>query len=549
MPNPRGAFLLGAIALAALPATASAAGPRITYYFGLERPEGAARQAFFAAGDPASPSYRRFLSPAEVKARYGAAPAVRQAFRREARRRGFRVRIDASGVFARVSGPVARFERVFGVRIVRSFNNDVFAHAWEVRKNRRLRLPAAFRPLVRDVVASYSRSTRNPPARAAATPPGNEGTWTGGCDAARKTGAYAFGQVRHAYGIDGAGTGAGGSVAILNAGEGVPAADRRTYARCFGLRGVATRTLMTDGQAKPFGRGSFEPQEDLALVRGMAPALASVTFTQVWLAEELWFLGPAQVLAAGRLPDSLSISYGVCEPVIRGRKADPASRAGARLMDALLVRLGLAGVSTFASAGDSGSTCNGQPYPGVAWPASSPFLTAVGGTRLTVGTDNLRTNEVVWNDLRWQSAGDGGGAGGGGYAKSSARPPYQDGLGLRDRRAVPDVAAHASMFPAWPVNLGRFWEPDGGTSAASPLVAAGFAVLSARERAAGRPPLGPVNGLLYDVRATAPDLLYDVVEGDNGYTRTVPARRARPGYDLASGVGVPRFRDLAAALG
>ena len=52
MPNSRGAFLLGAIALAALPATASAAGPRITYYFGLERPEGAARQAFFAAGDP-----------------------------------------------------------------------------------------------------------------------------------------------------------------------------------------------------------------------------------------------------------------------------------------------------------------------------------------------------------------------------------------------------------------------------------------------------------------------------------------------------------------
>ena len=364
-----------------------------------------------------------------MKARYGAAPAGPAAFRREARRRGFRVSIDASGVFARVSGPVARFERVFGVRIVRSFNNDVFAHAWEVRKNRRLRLPAAFRPLVRDVVASYSRSTRNPPARAAATPPGNEGTWTGGCDAARKTGAYAFGQVRHAYGIDGAGTGAGGSVAILNAGEGVPAADRRTYARCFGLRGVATRTLMTDGQAKPFGRGSFEPQEDLALVRGMAPALASVTFTQVWLAEELWFLGPAQVLAAGRLPDSLSISYGVCERVIRGRKADPASRAGARLMDALLVRLGLAGVSTFASAGDSGSTCNGQPYPGVAWPASSPFLTAVGGTRLTVGKDNLRTNEVVWNDLRWQSAGDGGGAGGGGSPRRRRGRPTRTASG------------------------------------------------------------------------------------------------------------------------
>ena len=429
MPKARRAVLLGAIALAGLPATASAAGPRITYYFGLERPEGAARQAFFAAGDPASPSYRQFLTPAELKARYGAAPAVRRAFRREARMRGLRVAIDPSGVFARVSGPVARFERVFGVRIVRSFNNDVFAHAWQVQKDRRLRLPAAFRPLVRDVVASYARSTRKPPAQASATPPGNEGTWTGGCDAARKTGAYAFGQVRHAYGIDGAGTGAGAAVAILNAGEGVPAADRRTYARCFGLPDVAPRTLMTDGQAKPFGRGSFEPQEDLALVRGMAPELASITFTQVWLAEELWFLGPAA--GPRRRPPArqhldLLRRLRARDPRARGR---PASRAGARLMDAMLVRLGLAGVSTFASAGDSGSTCNGQPYAGVAWPASSPFLTAVGGTRLTVGTDNLRTNEVVWNDLRWQSAGNGGGAGGGGYASRRRGRPTRTASG------------------------------------------------------------------------------------------------------------------------
>ena len=542
-------ILLTAIGLALLPAGASAAGPRITYYFGLERPEGAARQAFFAAGDPASPAYRRFLAPAQVKARYGATAATRRAFRREARERGLRARIDASGVFARLSGPVGRFERVFGVRIVRSFNNDVFAHDWTVKGDRRLKLPAAFKPLVRDVVATYSRSTRKPPARAAATPPKNEGTWTGGCEAARKTGSYSFGQVRHAYGIDGAGTGVGASVAVLNAGEGVPRADRRAYAKCFGLAEVKTRTLLTDGQAKPFGRGSFEPQEDLALVRGMAPRLDSVTFTQVWLAEELWFLGPAQVLAAGRLPDSLSISYGVCEPIIRGRQGTRATRAGARLMDALLVRVGLAGVSAFAATGDFGSTCNGQPHPGIAWPASSPFVTAVGGTRLTVGKDNLRTSEVVWNDLRWLATDAGGGAGGGGYARFSPQPPYQAGLGLRDRRAAPDIAAHASLLPGWPVNLGRFWEPDGGTSAATPLSAAGFAIVSARERAAGRPPLGNVNGLLYDVRATAPDLLFDVVEGDNGYTRTVPARHARPGYDLASGLGVPRFRDLADALG
>ena len=215
-------------------------------------------------------------------------------------------------------------------------------------------------------------------------------------------------------------------------------------------------------------------------------------------------------------------------------------------MDAVLVRLGLAGVGTFASAGDFGSTCNGQSYPGVAWPASSAFLTAVGGSRLVVDRANARTDEVVWNDLRWLSSSNGGGAGGGGFARKSPRPPYQAGLRLRgDRRAVPDVAAHASMLPGWPVNIEANWITDAGTSASSPLVAAAFAVIGARQRAAGLPPLGPVNGLLY---ASAPATRYDITSGDNGYTRRVPAHAARPGYDLASGLGVPEFARLAFAI-
>jgi tripeptidyl-peptidase-1 len=101
------------------------------------------------------------------------------------------------------------------------------------------------------------------------------------------------------------------------------------------------------------------------------------------------------------------------------------------------------------------------------------------------------------------------------------------------------------MLPGYPVAIGRNWVEDAGTSASAPLVAGAFAVLSARERAAGRPPLGPVNGLLY---TSAPQSLFDVVTGNNGYDRRVPARQAGPGYDLASGLGVPRFDVMAAAL-
>jgi hypothetical protein len=79
-------------------------------------------------------------------------------------------------------------------------------------------------------------------------------------------------------------------------------------------------------------------------------------------------------------------------------------------------------------------------------------------------------------------------------------------------------------------------------------VAGAFAALSVQERAAGRPPLGPVSGLLDALGRRAPDTLFDVVSGSNGYDPKVPARTARPGYDLASGLGVPRFDRLAAAL-
>ena len=469
--------------------------------------------------------------------------------RRVARRHGLAARLDRSGVFARLTGRVRTFERAFGVKIRKQFDNDVLANTWFLPPRRDLRVPRDLRPLVREVVPVYARSTRAPAARpgsgARRQAPGNSGTWTGGCDAARATGAYDFAQVRTAYGLDAVGTGAGASVAYMNVGEGVPASDIATAGACFGLPALRPRTLLTDGQSRPFGFGSPEPQEDLALVRGMAPGLRSLTLSQVWLTPELWFLGPAQVLAAPSLPDVFSVSYGECERDVRARRAGRAARSGAALMDSLLVRLGLAGVASFASAGDFGSTCNGDPFAGVAWPASSPYLTAVGGSRLVLDAANARVDEVVWNDLPWLTAENGGGAGGGGFAAFSGRPAYQRGLAGR-RRAVPDVSAHASMLPGWPVELGGNWLEDAGTSAASPLVASAFAVISANERAAGRPPLGPVNGLLYSLprgRAVRHRRRRQRLRPQGARPGT-----AGPGYDLASGLGVPRFDQIAAAL-
>ena len=61
----------------------------------------------------------------------------------------------------------------------------------------------------------------------------------------------------------------------------------------------------------------------------------------------------------------------------------------------------LTGVSSFAAAGDSGSTTCGTSASGttLSYPAVSPFVTAVGGTRLTLGKGNGCCQAAVGYDL------------------------------------------------------------------------------------------------------------------------------------------------------
>jgi kumamolisin len=527
--------------------------PKLTFYFGLKRPEAKAIAAFWAVQQPGSASYRRFLTPAQVARRYGASPATRRAFVAAIRRLGLQASIDPSGVFARVRGTKAQLERTFDVKITTLPDETGISYLTK----RRPRLSATVRRLVSDVVASFERTARSAGSAGSATVrragallrslqataprPKNEGTWTGGCAAARRLGGYSFGQIRRAYGVDRVGAGAGGSVAILNDEESILPSDGRATNRCFGYPAHRVRTLLADNQTRRFNPDTPEPIEDLSLVRGTAPRLRAVLQTGVWGNEDLWFLGPARLLRQRRLPDALSISYGYCE-----RQVDQRSNTGVRLLDAMLVRLGLTGVGVFGSAGDSGSTCDGSPFSGTAWPANSPYVSSVGGTRLVVDRRNQRMNEVVWNDLPWLTPAQGGGAGGGGVTSAYARPPYQRYVRVPGRqRATPDLAVHASILPGYPIIANSQWLMDGGTSAAAPLAAAAFSTISARLRAAGKPPLGPVNGLLYWLRRRHPNALYDIVSGNNRYKRRVPGHRARRGYDLASGLGAPRFDRIA----
>jgi subtilase family serine protease len=179
----------------------------------------------------------------------------------------------------------------------------------------------------------------------------------------------------------------------------------------------------------------------------------------------------------------------------------------------------------------------------LSYPAVSPFVTAVGGTRLALGPGNTRVSETVWNDSVFGVSG----AGGGGVSRRQPRPAYQDGANAQSRRAVPDVSALADTGPAWPDVINSTLQAVGGTSGSAPFVAAATALVVGSERSAGRPAVGLANGWFYQAAAERPSTFFDVTQGSNDLAG-VGCCQATVGYDPASGLGVPNWATLPAAL-
>jgi subtilase family serine protease len=239
------------------------------------------------------------------------------------------------------------------------------------------------------------------------------------------------------------------------------------------------------------------------------------------------------------IPDVVSLSYGGC-----AMAENTSAPAFTSAVDAVLAMAALTGVSSFVAAGDSGSTTCGPDVGGtsLSYPSVSPFVTAVGGTRLTLGQGNTRVSETVWNDSAYGESAAGGGA----LSRKEPRPAYQNGFVPQDHRALPDVSALADIVPGWPDVLNGTLQPVGGTSGSTPFIAAATALVDGSQRAAGRPRIGLANGWFYQA-ASHPGAFYDVTVGNNDLAG-VGCCQAAVGYDLASGLGVPNWAALPAAL-
>ncbi len=186
------------------------------------------------------------------------------------------------------------------------------------------------------------------------------------------------------------------------------------------------------------------------------------------------------------------------------------------------------GQSWFAASGDSGADdCgNGGTTPEVDFPASSPFITGVGGTLLTTPFDGTGTATGYGSETAWSGSG-------GGKSGIFSKPSYQIGAtpadGVRD---VPDVSLEAGPTPGnllvFDGRLYRAW----GTSLAAPQWAGLFAIVNQIKGGTG---LGNANPRLYSLGVAA-NGFYDVTTGNNSYGTTT-GFLAGPGYDQVTGWG------------
>jgi len=143
----------------------------------------------------------------------------------------------------------------------------------------------------------------------------------------------------------------------------------------------------------------------------------------------------------------------------------------------IFVAMATQGWTLVAAADDNGSTagCN-QYHEGVAvsYPASDPYVTAVGGTTLETGSSGY-SSEVGWTGGPEGCVNNDGGGGGGCSTLWTTQHQGSDGCSA-SYRSVPDIALNADGYntPQIFYYEGELY-PTGGTSIASPETTGFFA--------------------------------------------------------------------------
>jgi kumamolisin len=507
-------------------------------------------------GRPTAP-----ISRAEAAAAYGASPTDIDRVRAVMKAHGLEVlRDDPATRTVEVAGPIQVLEDVFQVKLFE------YEHAGRDYRGRSgvINLPSELEGMVVGVygldnrrVIQRRRRLRPLAAHAAAV--------------ASPRGFFPA-QLADVYSFP-AGDGAGQTIGILEFGGGFLPDDLDSYCQTVGVKVPTVNPVSVDhSPTTTDDDAAGEVMLDIEVIAGACPAATQVVyFGSSTFDEKAWIdtLGKA-IHDDVNKPFILSISWGAPED------SDAWSDGTLDRVNDAFHEAALLGITVCVASGDDGSADETDVEPGdgsldghahVDFPASSPFVLAVGGTDLRVGPSGS-TTERAWKDgngrrkISQDSTGTGG-ATGGGVSVHFDRPTFQAGItipsvnpGAPQGRVVPDVAAHAESDGR---TRGYFWvldgqgSPNGGTSAAAPLWAALITRINAileKEKGPGKR-AGYLTPVLYqagaDGKPVGASACKDITAGDN-ISAAVGGYRCQPGYDAVTGWGSPIGTRLLDAL-
>lgn len=195
-----------------------------------------------------------------------------------------------------------------------------------------------------------------------------------------------------------------------------------------------------------------------------------------------------------------------------------------------------------ASTGDKGK---------IEYPATSQYILAVGGTTLTLNSDNSIATEIGWTGS------------GGGISDRIILPPYQNAnlpsniITLLDgTRGIPDVSIIADAAHGVAVYINGQWYSVGGTSLSAPVWAGIMAMTNEARISNGKPIF--VSNNPTNIVTNIQSALYNLIQGASGSSATayidgyfsdITAGKnagfsAVPGYDLVTGIGTPNIANL-----
>jgi len=572
------------------------------------RNAGAAAQYALAASTRGNPTSGKFLTPAQFRAQFSPSTSDVSAVKNWLSGQGFQVGyVPANRKYVEATGTVTQASRAFGTTF-----SQYRTQGMTLRSNdTALSVPASLSQVEAvtglDDSAALIHTQSNPPAafvnarpcsaywgeKTMTNSPTNDGTTMPNDPQSWAPCGYAGAQLQGAYGLAptiSSGTdGSGVTVAVIDAyASPTVQSDLNTYSQKHGLptlRKGQFREVVAPGTYKrpqnprqdPEG-WSGEETLDVEAVHTMAPG-ADIVY--VGSPNNYQDMNAAlNTVVDKHLADIVTNSYGWSGEALPPGYIKP--------QNDVLIQAAAEGISMFFSSGDDGDETGGDPANASSatpdWPASSPWVTAVGGTSLGVDQNNARQFEVGWETAKstlgangkWSSPSYLYGSGGG-TSRLFAQPGYQQGVvttqfsekngSSQPMRVVPDVSAVGDpttgmlvgQTQTFPDGTAKYSEYRiGGTSLSSPLYAGMFALA---QQQAGHS-FGLANPALYNAQAVTYDITknalgtYDGavrsdyvngVDGADGYVYTARwfdvdkdlTIHVGPAYDDVTGIGSP----------